>query len=50
VTPNLLGVVMNALDTKTRGYYYYYYHQDHKATGDIPRPPALTAEPKPGKA
>ncbi len=40
VTPNLVGVVMNALDTKTRGYYYYYYHQDHKATGEIPRPAA----------
>jgi capsular exopolysaccharide synthesis family protein len=38
VTPNLVGVVINALDTKTRGYYYYYYHQDHKATGEIPRP------------
>ena len=38
VTPNLLGVVINALDTKTRGYYYYYYHQDHKATGEIQRP------------
>ena len=39
-TPNLVGVVMNALDTKTRGYYYYYYHQDHKATGEIRRPGA----------
>ena len=37
-TPNLLGVVINALDIKTRGYYYYYYHQDHKATGEIARP------------
>lgn len=38
VTPNLLGVAINALDTKTRGYYYYYYNQDHKATGEIRRP------------
>jgi receptor protein-tyrosine kinase len=37
-TPNLIGVVINALDTKTRGHYYYYYHQDHKATGETARP------------
>ena len=40
VTPNLIGVVINALDTKTRGYYYYYYNQDHKGTGEFSRPPA----------
>lgn len=40
VTPNLVGVVMNALDTRNRGHYYYYYHQDHKATGEIRRPAA----------
>lgn len=48
VTPNLVGVVMNALDTKNRGYYYYYYSQDHKATGEIARPKdpaAQAAEP-----
>lgn len=38
VTPNLLGVIINALDIKTRGYYYYYYHQDHKITGEVRRP------------
>ena len=38
VTPNLIGVVINALDTKTRGYYYYYYHQDQRATGETQRP------------
>lgn len=38
VTPNLLGVVMNALDTKTRGYYYYYYNPDQKVTGEVRRP------------
>jgi len=43
VTPNLVGVVINALDTKTRGYYYYYYHQDHRASGEIPRPAAGTS-------
>ena len=37
-TPNLIGVVINALDAKTRGHYYYYYQQDHKATGEIARP------------
>lgn len=26
VTPNLLGVVLNAIDAKAKGYYYYYYH------------------------
>ena len=38
VKPNLIGVVMNSLDTKTRGYYYYYYSQDHKKTGETQRP------------
>lgn len=37
VTPNLLGVVINALDTKTRGYYYYYYTQNEKAGPDSAR-------------
>ena len=40
-TPNLVGVVINALDAKTRGYYYYYYHQDHKASGEVRRPGAV---------
>ena len=36
VTPNIVGVVVNALDTKTRGYYYYYYNQDGRTpTGEI---------------
>ncbi len=47
VTPNLIGVVINALDTKTRGYYYYYYHQDHKATGEVRRPGKATADSGP---
>ncbi len=38
VTPNLIGVVINGLDSRTRGYYYYYYSQDHKTTGEIKRP------------
>jgi succinoglycan biosynthesis transport protein ExoP len=50
VTPNLIGVVVNALDTKTRGYYYYYYNQDHKATGEIRRPGSVTGEARPEKA
>lgn len=37
-TPNLLGVVVNGLDTRTRGYYYYYYDRDHRATGETRRP------------
>jgi len=37
-TPNLIGVVINALDAKTRGQYYYYYHQDQKTTGETARP------------
>jgi len=44
VTPNLIGVVINALDTKTRGYYYYYYNQDHKATGEFSRPAATESK------
>lgn len=50
VTPNLLGVVINALDIKTRGYYYYYYHQDHKVTGEVRRPAKSTPAPKGGPA
>jgi capsular exopolysaccharide synthesis family protein len=43
-TPNLVGVIINALDTKTRGHYYYYYHQDHKKTGEVVRPAANAAK------
>jgi succinoglycan biosynthesis transport protein ExoP len=50
VTPNLLGVVINALDIKTRGYYYYYYHQDHKVTGEVRRPAKGSPAPKGGPA
>jgi capsular exopolysaccharide synthesis family protein len=42
-TPNLVGVVVNALDTRTRGYYYYYYSQDQKRTGEVARPAAPDA-------
>ncbi|MBK5255725.1 MAG: hypothetical protein JJE39_06805, partial [Vicinamibacteria bacterium] len=50
VTPNLLGVVINALDSKTRGYYYYYY-QDQRSTGEILRPGgSKTKVPEPGEA
>jgi capsular exopolysaccharide synthesis family protein len=38
VTPNLLGVVLNAVDIKAKGYYYYYYQQ----SGDgHPKPKAV---------
>jgi succinoglycan biosynthesis transport protein ExoP len=50
VTPNLIGVVVNALDTKTRGYYYYYYNQDHKGTGEVRRPKNVSGEERPEKA
>ena len=46
VTPNLVGVVINALDTKTRGYYYYYYNQDQKGTGEVARPRQAGSEPR----
>ena len=45
VTPNLVGAVINALDTKTRGYYYYYYQQDQKATGETKRPKNVESNP-----
>ena len=43
-TPNLIGVVINALDTKTRGHYYYYYEQDQKTTGEVVRPGSKAAD------
>ena len=45
-TSNLIGVVMNSLDTKTRGHYYYYYNQDHKSTGETRRPKAAEEGPE----
>ena len=45
-TSNLIGVVMNSLDTKTRGHYYYYYNQDHKSTGETRRPRAAEEGPE----
>jgi capsular exopolysaccharide synthesis family protein len=40
VSPNVLGVVLNAMDVKTQGYYYYYYqHQEGAAPGRKPAPP-----------
>ena len=33
-TPNLLGVVLNAVDVQAKGYgYYYYQHHDEPAAG-----------------
>ena len=50
VTPNVLGVVLNAVDMKAKGYYYYYYQQDNdgggKAGGRSSRPSRAKAEPK----
>lgn len=45
VTPNLIGVIINALDTKTRGYYYYYYNQDQNAPGESPNQDASEVKP-----
>lgn len=41
VTPNVLGVVLNAVNTKSKGYYYYYhyYESQHQTV-------ARAAEPK----
>jgi len=39
VTPNLLGVVLNAVDIKAKGYYYYYYQQT--TDGQRPKPKAV---------
>lgn len=33
VTPNLLGAVLNVVNTKASGYYYYYYQRDEGGTG-----------------
>ena len=37
-TPNLLGVVLNAVDVRARGYQYYYYPERGRARGPT-RPP-----------
>jgi Mrp family chromosome partitioning ATPase len=39
VSANVLGVVLNAMDVKTQGYYYYSYHQEGAARGRKPAPP-----------
>lgn len=44
VTPNLLGVVLNAVDMKAKGYHYHYY-QTEGATPS-PRPKAVMARKK----
>lgn len=33
ITPNLLGVVLNVVDVKSKGYYYYYYQHEREAGG-----------------
>jgi len=33
VTPNVLGVVLNVVDVKSKGYYYYYYQQQDREGG-----------------
>lgn len=61
-TPNVLGVVLNGVDVKAKGYYYYYYHQDDgkppqgggNASGDgagaPPSAPSAGSEPLPAAA
>jgi polysaccharide biosynthesis transport protein len=39
VTPNLLGVVLNAVDMKTTSHYYYYYTSDTDTPGDKSKKP-----------
>lgn len=38
VTPNLLGVVLNAVNIDAKGYYYYYYQQTDDRSGAAPKP------------
>ena len=33
ITPNVLGVVLNVVDVKSKGYYYYYYQQQDREGG-----------------
>jgi capsular exopolysaccharide synthesis family protein len=36
-SPNLLGVVLNAVDVQAKGYHYYYYqHHEEPAAGSVP--------------
>jgi Mrp family chromosome partitioning ATPase len=37
-TPNLLGVVLNAVDVAAKGYGYYYYQQHDEPAGGRPKP------------
>lgn len=36
ITPNVLGVVLNVVDVKSKGYYYYYYQHDREAARGQP--------------
>jgi len=42
--PNFLGVVLNAVDMKAKGYYYHYYQSE--AATPAPRPKAVAARKK----
>jgi capsular exopolysaccharide synthesis family protein len=48
VSPNVLGVVLNAVDLKAKSYYYYYYHQEkpESANGRKPAPRPVAAAKK----
>ncbi len=43
-SPNFLGVVLNAVDMKAKGYYYHYYQSE--ATAPTPRPKAVAVRKK----
>jgi capsular exopolysaccharide synthesis family protein len=48
VTPNVLGVVLNQVDVKHKGYYYYYYQHDGGMGKGGPKP-EVAAETRPGE-
>jgi succinoglycan biosynthesis transport protein ExoP len=45
VTPNLLGVVLNAVDIKSKGYYYYYYQHQTDGAAEVPKTDAPADAP-----
>jgi capsular exopolysaccharide synthesis family protein len=48
VTPNVLGVVLNQVDVKHKGYYYYYYQHDG-GMGKGGSKPEVAPEARPGE-
>jgi polysaccharide biosynthesis transport protein len=46
-TPSLLGIVLNAVDVKTKGYYYYYHYETEAGRPERARPKPVAAVGKP---